>query len=311
MSGFGLTDPQDRAGVAPGPKGGPQTDRGWPLVLACLSGLCLAGWAYLGLMVADMIPVMDMTEAGPGMAVFNSFNQFAGLPPEARAALAALCLPTSIATFGMPTGMWTNMDLAKVFMMWLMMALAMMLPGATPMLRAYHGRTQEAGRTSALSTGLVAAGYLSVWAGYAVVATLVQWGLTRVGALDQMMAPAHMSLTACVLLLAGIYQFTPAKRACLERCWYPRWHFLNLKGADGSRTADFREGIAQGLACLGCCWAVMTVMFAVGLMNVVWIALLGVLMALEKTFPSAWAAPVIGAVLLGWGGALTALIVLS
>jgi len=310
MSEFGVTDHQNTRGAGQGPKNAAETDRGWPLVLACLTGLCLAGWAYLGLMVADMIPVMDMTDAGPGMAVFNSFNQFAGLPSEARAALAALCLPTSVATFGMPTGMWTNLDLAKVLVMWLMMALAMMLPGATPMLRAYHGRARDAGRPLPLSTGIVAGGYLAVWTGYAVAATLVQWGLTKAGGLDQMMAPAHMSLTACVLLVAGVYQFTPAKRACLQRCWYPRWHFLNLSGQDNGPKADFREGVAQGLACLGCCWAVMAVMFAVGLMNVVWIALLGVLMAVEKTFSLPWLPPVIGAVLLGWGGALTALIVL-
>ena len=68
--------------------------RGWPLVLACLTVLVLMGWAYLGLMVADMVETMDMAEAGPGMVIFNFFNQFSGLPAEARAALASICLPT-------------------------------------------------------------------------------------------------------------------------------------------------------------------------------------------------------------------------
>ncbi|GGB45182.1 metal-binding protein [Roseibium aquae] len=291
-----------------GPRHGAR-DGTWLAVLVCILGLTFAGWAYLGAMVADMVPVMDMTDAGPGMVIFNAFNQFAGLPPEARAALAAICLPTSAATFGMPSGLWTAFDLLKVFMMWLMMALAMMLPGAIPMLRAYHRRAAVRGRPSAVSTGAVALGYLGVWTGYAVVATGLQWGLTMIGALDQMMAPAHMSLAACVLLLAGAYQFTAAKQACLERCWYPRWNFINLTTDQRTLRLDFKEGLAQGLVCLGCCWAVMTVMFAVGLMNVIWIAVLGILMAAEKAFPTKWLAPAIGALMLGWGGALVLLIV--
>ena len=114
-------------------------------MVACLGTLCLLGWAYLGLMIADMVPVMDMTEAGPGMGLFNLFNDFSGLPPEARAALAALCLPTSVATFGMPGSEWGLVDLGLVFWMWLMMALAMMLPTAFPMLRAYFATASSPG----------------------------------------------------------------------------------------------------------------------------------------------------------------------
>ncbi|MBO6756654.1 MAG: DUF2182 domain-containing protein [Roseibium sp.] len=294
-------------GTEPGPAG-PAGARGWPLVLVLVAGLALAGWAYLGVMVADMVPLMDMSEAGPGMGLFNQFNGFAGLPAEARAALAALCLPTAAATFGMPSVEWSIGDAFVVFVMWLMMALAMMLPGATPMLRAYHERSAAVHAASAVSTLTVAAGYLAVWAGYAVVATAVQWALTQIGALSTMMAPVHLALTASVLVGAGIYQFTPAKRACLDRCWYPRWLFLNLRHKETGGSAAFREGIAQGLACLGCCWAVMTVMFAVGLMNIVWIAVLGAVMAIEKAFPSRVLPPLLGALFLAWGGALTALL---
>ncbi|MGX1496985.1 putative metal-binding membrane protein [Labrenzia sp. MBR-25] len=288
-----------------------QPARGWPLVLALVTLLSVSGWAYLIAMVADMVPVMDMSEAGPGMVILNSFNQFAGLPAEARAALAVLCLPTS-ATFGMPGADMTAVDLAKIFLMWAMMALAMMLPTAVPMLRAYHSALAARPGTSAPGRSVVAAmfGYLAVWLGYAVVATAAQWALSVAGAMTTMMAPASMALTASVLLAAGLYQFTPAKKACLSRCWYPRWVFVTDEGAPGI-LPGFREGLIQGWVCLGCCWAVMTVMFAVGLMNIVWIALLGALMAVEKTFPSRILPPAIGVVLLVWAGVLVSLILLG
>jgi predicted metal-binding membrane protein len=289
-----------------------ETQRGWPLVLALVALLSVSGWAYLIAMVADMIPVMDMSEAGPGMVILNSFNQFAGLPAEARAALAVLCLPTS-ATFGMPGTDMTAVDLAKIFLMWAMMALAMMLPTAVPMLRAYHSSlAAPPGKTAETARPVVAAmlGYLTVWLGYAVVATAAQWALSVAGAMTTMMAPASMALTASVLLAAGLYQFTPAKKACLGRCWYPRWVFVTEEGTPGI-LPGFREGLIQGWVCLGCCWAVMTVMFAVGLMNIVWIALLGALMAVEKTFPSRILPPAIGAGLLVWAGVLVSLILLG
>ncbi|TYC65747.1 DUF2182 domain-containing protein [Stappia sp. BW2] len=289
-----------------------QNLRGWPLVLALVALLTACGWAYLIAMVADMIPVMDMSEAGPGMVILNSFNQFAGLPEEARAALAVLCLPTS-ATFGMPGTDMTAVDLAKIFLMWAMMALAMMLPTAVPMLRAYHSAlAARPGKTAQPGRPVVAAmvGYLAVWLGYAVVATAAQWALSVAGAMTTMMAPASMALTASVLLAAGLYQFTPAKKACLSRCWYPRWVFVTDEASAGV-LSGLREGLVQGWVCLGCCWAVMTVMFAVGLMNIVWIALLGALMAVEKTFPSKILPPAIGTVLLVWAGILVSLILLG
>ncbi|WP_422023761.1 DUF2182 domain-containing protein [Roseibium sp.] len=282
-----------------------EPQRGWPLVLLVVAALTVSGWSYLIVMVAAMVPSMDMAEAGPGMILFNQFNFMRGLPEEARAALAALCLPAG-ATFGMPSVALTGIDISKIFMMWAMMALAMMLPSATPMVKAFHQYVSiEGTQTKSVFsvTVSVVIGYLAVWIGYAVVATTAQVGLSKIGALSDMMAPVSMALTTSVLLAAGLYQFTPAKRACLERCWYPRWTFAR-NGGDYSAHSAFREGLAQGWICLGCCWAVMTVMFAVGLMNILWIALLGAVMALEKTFPSR-AFPVgIGIFLLVWGGAL-------
>ncbi|MES0808884.1 DUF2182 domain-containing protein [Roseibium sp. SCPC15] len=287
----------------------PKRTSGWPLVLTTIAFLSIAGWAYLAAMVADMIPAMDMSEAGPGMGIFNQFNIFKGLSAEARVALAALCLPAG-STFGMPGPEMTIQDLQKIFLMWAMMSLAMMLPSASPMLRAYtmHISTPERTRfETAMQAVMVVIGYLLVWFGYALVATAFQWLLSRIGGLNDMMAPVSLALTTSVLFAAGLYQFTPAKRACLKRCWYPRWSFSNEMGSNRI-TVGLREGIVQGWSCLGCCWAVMTVMFAVGLMNIVWIALLGGVMALEKTFPSRIFPVIIGVFLISWATFLTTVI---
>lgn len=296
----------------PGSGNQEQNLRGWPFVLLLVFLLTASGWAYLIAVVADMVPVMDMSEAGPGMVILNSFNQFRGLPAEARAALAVLCLPTS-ATFGMPSAEMAATDLLKIFLMWAMMALAMMLPTAVPMLRAYHTEVSACPSrvpNPALNVIMAMLGYLAVWLGYAAVATAAQLALSKAGAMTDMMAPASMALTTSVLFAAGLYQFTPSKNACLRRCWYPRWVFATGDASSGA-LSGLREGLVQGWVCLGCCWAVMTVMFAVGLMNIVWIALLGALMAVEKTFPSRFLPPAIGGVLLVWAGVLVSLILLG
>lgn len=285
--------------------GKPAGHSSWPVILTVVLALSVSGWIYLGAMVAAMVPSMDMATAGPGMQIFNQFNLFNGLSDEARAALAVICLPAG-ATFGMPTPALNSLDIAKIFAMWAMMSTAMMLPGALPMFRAYQDNLVRLGhvRQSVVLAGVASVfGYLTVWLGYAFVATFAQWILSKAGSLNDMMAPASMALTTSVLFAAGVYQFTPAKKACLERCWYPRWVFSS--GENPGFSSGYREGIVQGWACLGCCWAVMTVMFAVGLMNILWIALLGCVMALEKAFPSRTAPPAIGLFLIAWAVLLT------
>jgi predicted metal-binding membrane protein len=267
----------------------------------------LAGWAYLAAMVAAMVPVMDMSELGPGMGLFNRFNIFADLPAEARAALAAICLPEGATTFGMPVdGTWSIADAGLVFIMWVMMALAMMLPSAAPMIATYSEQPRLiAGREArGLPVLTLALGYLSVWIAYAVVATAAQGGLTALRLVSPMMAPATLVLAGTTLIAAGIYQFTPAKLACLMRCRRPLPFFLERIPTD--YFSVFRLGVIQGLLCLGCCWALMTVMFAVGIMNVVWIAVLGLLMAVEKTVHAMWVPRAVGVLLLLWGTLLLA-----
>ncbi|NRG18821.1 DUF2182 domain-containing protein [Rhizobiales bacterium] len=275
------------------------------LVFLSIGSAALIGWAYLGAMVSAMVPVMDMADLGPGMQILNSFNVFHGLSADARAALAVLCLPAGFETFGMPAAShWTATDFGLVFAMWVMMTLAMMLPSAAPMISAYAETAAANAETKVSSIFAVSFGYLSVWMVYALVATVGQWLLVEARLLSEMMAPATMVFAGTTMLAAGVYQFTPAKKACLMRCRRPLEFFAMRFSSRVSRA--YILGNEQGLLCLGCCWALMTVMFAVGVMNIFWIALLGAFMALEKSISSPWPSRLIGLLLLAWGSAVIA-----
>lgn len=169
----------------------------------------------------------------------------------------------------METGL-SAANAALVLAMWVAMVLAMMLPTAAPTFRAY------ADNAGGAAIALIA-GYTSVWLIVSLMASAAQLWLVHLGALAPQMAPAGVALSASILLAAGIYQFTPLKLACLVRCRNPR-----IADVDRGAGVAFRIGVEEGLACLGCCWAMMAVMFAAGLMNLAAMALLGVIMGLEK-----------------------------
>ena len=275
------------------------------LILA-IAAASLFAWFYLFAMVVDMAPDMDMRALGPGMSAFNVFNGFESLDATTRAFIAAVCAPSAaIGHFGMPSlGAWGLPDLMIVFAMWVMMAIAMMLPTAAPILRSYATVREANGqKNSAFAILLLALGYLTIWVGFALLATLGQWVLTEFQTMSPVMAPASMVFSASTLLLAGIYQFTPAKQACLLRCQLPFPYFTrrNEKGFFRSFAGSYVMGLEQGLFCTGCTWALMVVMFAVGVMNIIWMAILGILMGIEKAIPNPWVTRGIGIFLILWG----------
>jgi predicted metal-binding membrane protein len=225
---------------------------GRPKVLAfiCIGVLVAAGWIYLGLVVAGM--------SGVGV-------------------LEALCRPS----FGAQTG-WSFAQAGLVVSMWCAMALAMMLPTAGPMILTYADLAETAAQKGepAASPLVLAAGYVLVWLGAAFALMALQMLLVRLAVLDPAMATASPLFSGAVFIGAGLYQFSALKHACVTQCQHPfRFFFANW-------TADprgvFRLGFRQGLYCLGCCWAMMLSMFAVGVMNVIWMAALGAIMAIEK-----------------------------
>jgi predicted metal-binding membrane protein len=194
---------------------------------------------------------------------------------------------------GMPeiTGMmmepaaWTLGYAALMFAMWWVMMVAMMLPSATPMLLLFArvNRKERAGGRPYAPTGIFAAGYLTAWGGFSSVATALQWLLEELGLLSPMMVATSYWLGGAILLLAGLWQLTPIKGACLRHCRSPL-SFLVQSWRPG-RLGAFRMGLEHGAYCLGCCWFLMGLLFFGGIINLFWIAGLAIYILLEKLAP--------------------------
>ena len=204
------------------------------------------------------------------------------------------------------SGDWNAGYWATMLVMWWVMMIAMMIPSAAPMILLYarvyrHGQTRGQIQGSIVPTAAFALGYLVCWLGFSALATALQFALERLGQLDGMMMwSTNRWLTAGLFIAAGLFQLTPYKSACLEHCRAPA-SFLSEHWKPG-RTGAFRLGLIHGAYCLGCCWALMLLLFAAGIMNLVWIAGLAALVLVEKLAPfGARLGPWIAAALLGAG----------
>ncbi|HEX5213496.1 MAG TPA: DUF2182 domain-containing protein [Pseudolabrys sp.] len=177
---------------------------------------------------------------------------------------------------------WDTSGFVIVASMWAAMTLAMMLPSAAPMILTYAEIADAAARKGEriVTPFTLAGGYTTVWLGFAVAATIAQYAFTPGVLLGSGMASTTGLLSGAIFIGAGVYQFSALKHACLKQCQSP-FPFFFANWATTPRGV-FRLGVRQGLYCLGCCWAMMLVMFAVGVMNVIWMAGLGVVMTLEK-----------------------------
>ncbi|HSG66649.1 MAG TPA: DUF2182 domain-containing protein [Gammaproteobacteria bacterium] len=238
------------------------------LGLALVSGLC---WAWIVAMALDMHGPMDGASAW------------------------------------MMTPDWTGHQLLLLWAMWAVMMAAMMLPSAAPLLllysRAAASRSDDPRRTTRVLA--LGAGYLTVWASFSVSATVLQRELAARMLLSPMMEPAATLVAPTLLILAGAYQLTPLKRACLSACRSPL-SFLMQSWRTGVSGA-FRMGAEHGLYCLGCCWALMLLLFAGGVMNLLVIAALTAWVAVEKLLPLGERAARIAGVLLVAAGLWTLL----
>jgi len=197
---------------------------------------------------------------------------------------------------------WRGADLLLVFVMWAVMMAAMMLPAAAPLmlLLAKINHTRYSRGRATLATGVAGLGYLAAWTGFSLLATLAQWALLEARLVSPMMESSSPLLSGALLVAAGAYQFTPLKHACLRRCRSPLSVLLN-QWREGYLSA-FRMGLRQGAYCTGCCWLLMALLFAFGVMNLIWIAALSLLVLLEKILPHPrFFAQGTGAILLVWG----------
>lgn len=185
---------------------------------------------------------------------------------------------------------WNLTHTLVMFFMWWIMMIAMMTPSASPMILLYARAYRHEQRQGKLPSGIVptlvfAVGYLLAWAAFSLLATGLQYGLETAGLVHQMlMWSISPYLTAALLIAAGLYQLTPLKHACLESCRSPA-QFLARHFRPGTAGA-LHLGARHGLYCLGCCWFLMALLFAGGIMNLVWIAGLAIYVLVEKLAPN-------------------------
>lgn len=197
---------------------------------------------------------------------------------------------------------WHINDFLLTFLMWIVMMAGMMIPSATPMILTFLSvkRQRQADQTSLPATFIFVLGYLAIWALYSAAATLLQWGLHSANLLSPAMAGANPFFNGTLLILAGIYQFTPWKNACMLSCRTPLG-FLIAEWRDGARGA-FAMGARHGIYCVGCCWLLMALLFAVGVMNLLWGAIITGVVLLEKVVQGGqWISRTIGLLAMAWG----------
>lgn len=201
--------------------------------------------------------------------------------------LAALCLELGSASFQL---------YPSILAMWLLMSIAMMLPTALPTIDLYVRLSQrmEEGRVHRIA--LFVAGYLVAWGAFGAVAAGAQIAIATLPATT--LAP--LAAAGSLMVVAGAYQLSPLKRACLDLCRNPMLFFMAHWRE--SLTGTLALGMRHGAVCIGCCWALMALMFIGGAMNPVWMAALGAVMLAEKVLPGAGAWGRIGGIaLLGAG----------
>jgi predicted metal-binding membrane protein len=236
----------------------------------------------------------------PGSSILETLADRSG---ERRVVLAALIALTALAwlylwraPMPMPAsngGLYAPEYAALTFTMWFVMMVGMMTPAAAPVIVLFDRveRNQPHGG-DALRTPLFLSGYLLVWAVFSLVATLLQIELIESGWIDDMGVSARGVGTALVLAGAGVYQWLPLKRACLERCHSPVEFLVQHRRA--GRGGALRMGARHGLYCLGCCWALMLLLFVGGVMNLLWVAVITMIVLAEKLLHAAWLRHVIG-----------------
>jgi predicted metal-binding membrane protein len=185
---------------------------------------------------------------------------------------------------------------------WTLMTVAMMLPTSVPLLQTFRRLTAAREDRSQL-LALVIAGYLAVWLGFGIAAHTADWFVHELVERSSWLETRAWLIGAATLILAGAFQFSRLKYRCLEKCRAPLSFITEYWRGRAERRNAFLLGIHHGIFCVGCCWALMLLMFGLGVGNVAWMLGLGAVMAVEKNF--SWGRKLtasIGFALLGWGG---------
>ena len=230
------------------------------LIAVALAALVVLAWGYLLVLSKQMSHDASMASM-PGMRAMPNMPRLGGATAGAARSIALTVL------------------------MWWTMMIGMMVPSAAPMVLLFGNvqRRELAAESPKLRVALFTAGYLAIWGAFSLLAAVAQLALTKLG----LLAPLDLTVTgwlgALLVALAGIYQLTPLKNACLRRCHSPA-EFLSSHWRRGNSGA-LRMGIDHGVYCVGCCWLLMSLLFVVGVMNLIWVAVIAVFVLIEKLVP--------------------------
>ncbi|MDQ6432892.1 DUF2182 domain-containing protein [Mesorhizobium sp. LHD-90] len=281
----------DRAGLAAARLAARPGRAVW-LAFAAAMILAWGGIAMLALRAAEI------RQPGAGLAGDGLLRHVApGSMLSFLDSFVALCLTPAVAPGSGPA------QFMVATAMWFLMAVAMMLPSAAPMIKTYCEIADTAagkGETAVHPLVLVA-GYLSVWLAASIGFAALDLAFRALFSAEPF-AVASPFVAAVLLGIAGLYQFSALKEACLKKCRMP---FPILFSRWSTRPAAiFRLGVDEGLWCFGCCWALMLVMFCVGVMNIFWMVLLALVAVVEKQMPGRLVGGLAGTILLVWAGAL-------
>ena len=240
------------------------------IVLGGLAAITLLAWAYLFYLARDMANMEDMADM-----VVSGGNVGIGYGP---------------------------VEIALIFLMWVVMMVGMMVPSVAPMILAFtniNRRRRQQGNPY-VPTAVFLAGYLLVWAGFSIAATVAQFALMFAILGYPVVAGAGPMIGVALLLAAGLFQLSPLKSVCLRHCRTPMG-FITNDWREGRRGA-LLMGLHHGGYCLGCCWALMGLLFLLGVMNLLWIAALAAFVLVEKVAPAGeWVGRAAGIGLLAWG----------
>jgi predicted metal-binding membrane protein len=238
------------------------------VVAASLAGLCLLSWLFLIHLALQMDTMEGMAARMMSMPVED------GISALLEAALSPGAATIADAAY----------NFVLVALMWAVMMVGMMIPAAAPTILLFSALERK--RSAAGMGGRTAsfvAGYFVIWTTFSVAAAAAQTALSHTGLMSMQMATTSALLGGAVFIAAGLFELTPAKNQCLVRCrspleWIPRHMQPGRAGA-------LRMGMQHGAYCLGCCWALMLLLFVGGVMNLVWVAALAAVVLLQKVLP--------------------------
>ena len=241
-------------------------------------------------MLRDRVAISLGLAAVTALSWVYLYRQMGPMEGMADLAMPAAFVPWTAADFALNTAIW-----------WAMMP-GMMLPSAGPMILMFAtiNRNKRGRGQPFVPTMVFTSGYLIAWGLFGLSATLADWGLERAALISPLTGRLIPVLGAAVVTAAGIYQLTPLKSVCLTHCRSP-FDFVLNHWRDGPAGA-LRMGLEHGLYCLGCCWFLMALLFAAGLMSLLWMAAITVFVWIEKLFPAGeWIARISGVAMLGFG----------